>query len=82
MNDYYSKLDNTPLYVAAVVLHPRMKWKWIEEQWPVTLWDRAGSTGEARTMSQMSEPKFRRAVALMEAEIGDVLDLYLAILCG
>ena len=33
MNDYYSKLDNTPLYVAAVVLHPRMKWRWIEEQW-------------------------------------------------
>ena len=33
MNDYYCRLDNTPLYVAAVVLHPRMKWRWIEEQW-------------------------------------------------
>ena len=33
MNDYYTRLDNTPLYIAAVVLHPRMKWKWIEEQW-------------------------------------------------
>jgi hypothetical protein len=30
---YYTKLDNTPLYVAAVVLHPRMKWRWIEKAW-------------------------------------------------
>lgn len=30
---YYAKLDNTPLYVAAVVLHPRMKWRWIERAW-------------------------------------------------
>ena len=33
INDYYSKLDNTPIYIAAVVLHPRMRWKWFEEQW-------------------------------------------------
>lgn len=33
IDDYYTKLDNTPLYVAAMVLHPRMRWKWIEEQW-------------------------------------------------
>jgi hypothetical protein len=33
MNDYYTKLDNTPLYVAAVVLHPRLKWRWIEDHW-------------------------------------------------
>jgi hypothetical protein len=33
MNDYYTKLDNTPVYVAAVVLHPRLKWRWIEDQW-------------------------------------------------
>jgi hypothetical protein len=30
---YYQRLDNTPLYVAAVVLHPRMKWRWIEKAW-------------------------------------------------
>ena len=33
MDAYYTKLDNIPLYVAAVVLHPRMKWRWLEEQW-------------------------------------------------
>ena len=33
LDSYYSKLDNTALYVAAVVLHPRMKWKWIEYTW-------------------------------------------------
>ena len=33
LESYYTRLDNTPLYVAAVVLHPRMKWKWIERAW-------------------------------------------------
>jgi hypothetical protein len=27
LDSYYTKLDNTPLYIAAVVLHPRMRWK-------------------------------------------------------
>jgi hypothetical protein len=30
---YYGKLDDTPVYVAAVVLHPRMKWRWFESHW-------------------------------------------------
>ena len=33
LNDYFSKLDDTPVYVAAVVLHPRMKWRWLEKRW-------------------------------------------------
>lgn len=33
MNDYYTKLDNNPIYIAAVVLHPRMKWQWLERAW-------------------------------------------------
>lgn len=33
LNEYYYKLDDTSIYVAAVVLHPRMKWRWIEKQW-------------------------------------------------
>ena len=33
LDSYYTRLDNTPLYVAAVVLHPRMKWSWIERAW-------------------------------------------------
>ncbi len=33
LNQYYTKLDNSPIYVAAVVLHPRFKWRWIEQAW-------------------------------------------------
>ena len=33
LDGYYDKLDDTPLYVAAIVLHPRMKWKWLERAW-------------------------------------------------
>jgi hypothetical protein len=33
LNEYYSKLDNSPVYVAAVVLHPRHKWRWLEKRW-------------------------------------------------
>ena len=33
LNEYYGKLDNTPIYVAAVVLHPCYKWKWLEKKW-------------------------------------------------
>lgn len=33
LNDYYDKLGDTSIYVAAVVLHPRMKWRWIEKHW-------------------------------------------------
>ena len=27
LDNYYTRLDNTPVYIAAVVLHPRMRWK-------------------------------------------------------
>jgi len=30
---YYYKLDDSPVYVAAVVLHPRMKWRSLEKRW-------------------------------------------------
>jgi hypothetical protein len=30
---YYMKTDNTPVYRAAVVLHPRMKWRWFHSHW-------------------------------------------------
>ena len=38
LNDYYSKLDETPVYVAAVVLHPRMKWRYLEKRWTNEGW--------------------------------------------
>ena len=33
LNKYYSMLDNTLVYMAAVVLHPCFKWKWLEKAW-------------------------------------------------
>ncbi len=33
LNEYYSKLDNSPVYVASVVLHPCHEWRWLEAKW-------------------------------------------------
>ena len=33
LNEYYAHLDDTPAYVAAIVLHPHMKWRWLEKRW-------------------------------------------------
>jgi len=33
LEDYYTKLDDAPVYVAAIVLHPYMKWRWLEKAW-------------------------------------------------
>jgi hypothetical protein len=30
---YYNQSDVTPIYRAAVLLHPRMKWRWCEKYW-------------------------------------------------
>lgn len=31
--DYYGKLDDSPAYLASLVLHPSFTWKFIESQW-------------------------------------------------
>ena len=33
LNDYYERLDDNVVYVAAVVLHPRMKWRYFKTKW-------------------------------------------------
>jgi hypothetical protein len=33
LDEYYSKTDQSPIYVAAVVLHPGLEWKWLEKAW-------------------------------------------------
>jgi hypothetical protein len=33
LEQYYRKLDDTPVYVAAVILHPRMKYRFLEKTW-------------------------------------------------
>jgi hypothetical protein len=33
LEEYYNKLDDTTIYIAAVILHPRMKFRWLEKLW-------------------------------------------------
>lgn len=33
LNEYYKRLDDNVVYVAAVVLHPRMKWRYFKTKW-------------------------------------------------
>ena len=33
INEYYSRLDQSPIYYAACVTNPRLKWAWFESSW-------------------------------------------------
>jgi hypothetical protein len=33
LDEYYLKTDLSPVYVAAVMLHPGLKWKWLKKAW-------------------------------------------------
>jgi hypothetical protein len=33
LDEYYTRLDQSPIFCAAVVLHPRQKWRWFEKHW-------------------------------------------------
>jgi hypothetical protein len=33
LEHYYNLTDNTPIYRAAVFLHPKLKWRWFEKYW-------------------------------------------------
>ena len=33
LEQYYNQSDVTPIHRAAVLLHPRMKWRWFEKYW-------------------------------------------------
>jgi hAT family C-terminal dimerisation region len=41
MEKYYRKTDETPVYVAALVLDPKYKWGYIEKNWPAEWHPRA-----------------------------------------
>lgn len=42
-NEYYCKLDNSPVYLAAIALHPGFKWQYIENRWSTRMdWVNAG----------------------------------------
>lgn len=33
LDEYYSKLDETPVYYAALALHPAYRWRWFDNNW-------------------------------------------------
>ena len=33
LDEYYKLTDKSPAYVAAICLHPRYKWKYIQKKW-------------------------------------------------
>jgi hypothetical protein len=33
LNEYYTKLEDSPLYAAAMILHPRLNIRWLEKTW-------------------------------------------------
>jgi hypothetical protein len=33
LDEYYNKLDETPIYYAAIALHPKFRWTWFETKW-------------------------------------------------
>ena len=33
LDEYYQKLDETPIYYTALALHPAYRWDWFEEVW-------------------------------------------------
>jgi hypothetical protein len=33
LNIYYDRTDDIPVYMAALVLHPGHKWKYVKEKW-------------------------------------------------
>lgn len=36
LDEYYTMLDETPVYAAAIVLHPGQGWRSLEEKWTST----------------------------------------------
>src|SRR5438552_1812637 len=49
LNEYYSKLDHPPAYLAALALHPRYKLRWIKKHWANRAdWIKDGETAVKR----------------------------------
>lgn len=44
LDKYYQLTDNSSAYVAAIALHPRYKWRWIQKKWANRIdWQNAAS---------------------------------------
>jgi hypothetical protein len=53
LDAYHNKTDATPIYRAAVVLNPRLKWRWFDRYWAEKpLWRRAAKEAVAALWEQ------------------------------
>ena len=65
LDKYYGLTDDSPIYVAAVVLHPRMKWSFINKFWN----DRPDWRDKARRdVRQLWEAEYKHRVILIQPE--------------
>ncbi|KAL9564063.1 hypothetical protein ACKAV7_011837 [Fusarium commune] len=65
LNKYYGLTDDSPIYVAAVVLHPRMKWSFVDKFWN----DRPDWRDKARRdVRQLWEAEYKHRVILIQPE--------------
>ncbi|KAM6505364.1 hypothetical protein FSOLCH5_15493 [Fusarium solani] len=65
LDKYYGLTDDSPIYVAAVVLHPRMKWSFVDKFWN----DRLDWRDKARRdVRQLWEAEYKHRVILIQPE--------------
>ena len=56
MNKYYNLFDKTPVYAAALVLHPTRKWRHIEKHWEKA-WVQPAKTAVKGLWDKQYKPK-------------------------
>jgi hypothetical protein len=55
-DSYYTKTDASSIYRAAVVLHPRLKWRWFDRYWAKKpLWRKAAKEAVAALWQQYKQ---------------------------
>ncbi|KAJ3455557.1 hypothetical protein MRS44_017039 [Fusarium solani] len=65
LDKYYGLTDDSPIYVAAVVLHPRMKWSFVDKFWN----DRPDWRDKARRdVRQIWEAEYKHRVIPIQLE--------------
>ena len=73
MNEYYSKTEHIPVYIAAIVLHPGQKWSYFEENWShhpewiTDAKDKVQKFWEASYKSKESAPRREPSVSSSDA---------------
>jgi hypothetical protein len=59
LDAYYLKTDASPIYTAAVVLHPRLKWRWFDRYWAKKpAWRKAAKEKVAALWAEYKDASF------------------------